>query len=123
MKTHPLFARTLIAAAGLLIGSASLAVAADNHAKDSSAAADSTSPEWLAQAKASYPLSTCVVSDEQLGGEKEKPFDYVHKEAGKPDRLIRFCCEDCLADFKKEPAKYLKQLDTAAAQKKSETKK
>ncbi|MBI4626004.1 MAG: hypothetical protein HY736_22635 [Verrucomicrobia bacterium] len=63
---------------------------------------------------ANYPLTTCVVSDEKLGDMGEA-FKYVHKEAGKPDRVILLCCDGCVDDFKKEPAKYLKILDDAAA--------
>ncbi len=63
---------------------------------------------------AAYPLKTCIVSDEELGG-MGKPIEYVHREAGKPDRTVLLCCKDCIADFKKEPAKYLAKLDAAAA--------
>jgi hypothetical protein len=88
-------------AAALLFSSASFA--ADKPATDS--------------AKSTYPLTTCVVSDDKLeGGDMGGPVDYIHKEAGKPDRLVRFCCKDCIKDFKKDPAKYLKKLDEAAAQ-------
>ncbi len=58
----------------------------------------------------SYPLKTCVVSDEKLEGDIVK---YVHKEAGKPDREVRFCCDGCIDDFKKSPAKFLAKLDAA----------
>jgi len=64
-----------------------------------------------------YPLKTCVVSDEELGSMGEF-VNYIHKEAGKPDRVVRFCCDGCIDDFKKDPAKYLKKLDDAAAGKK-----
>jgi len=60
-----------------------------------------------------YPLTTCVVSDEGLYDMGE-PVEYVHREAGKPDRLILFCCNHCVKDFKKDPATYLKKLDEAA---------
>jgi hypothetical protein len=60
-----------------------------------------------------YPLMTCVVSGESLT-EMGKPFEYVHKEAGKPDRQIMLCCERCLPDVKADPAKYLKKIDEAA---------
>ena len=30
-------------------------------------------------------------------------------------REVRFCCNDCVKEFKKEPAKYLALLDAAAA--------
>lgn len=65
-------------------------------------------------ASAAYPLKTCIVSDDELGG-MGKPVEYVHHEAGKPDRVVLFCCKDCIADFKKEPAKYLAKLDAAEA--------
>ena len=67
-----------------------------------------------ATAKAdTYPLTTCVVSDEKLGGHGDY-ITYTHKEAGKPDRAIRLCCDGCIDDFKKEPAKFLAKLDAAA---------
>ena len=28
-------------------------------------------------------------------------------------REIKFCCKDCVADFKKEPLKYLAKIDAA----------
>ena len=70
---------------------------------------------WLAKAKAAYPLDTCVVSDEKLeGGDMGAPVDFVYKQEGKPDRLVRFCCKNCIKKFKSDPAKYLKILDDAA---------
>jgi hypothetical protein len=75
---------------------------------------------WLAKAKAAYPLDTCVVSDEKLeGGDMGAPVDFVYKQEGKPDRLVRFCCKNCIKKFKNDPAKYLKILDDAAAAKAS----
>ena len=61
-----------------------------------------------------YPLTTCVVSGEALG-EMGPPVDYIHKEEGKPDRLVKFCCKMCVPSFKKNPAKYLATLDAATA--------
>ena len=52
-----------------------------------------------------YPLTTCIVSGEKLDS-MGKPFVYDHE-----GREVRFCCKNCVKDFKKEPAKYLKQLD------------
>lgn len=72
-----------------------------------------------AAAKTAYPLATCVVSGDKLeeGGPMGGPVDYLYKVNGKPDRLIRFCCKDCVKDFEKEPAKFLAKLDEAAAAK------
>jgi hypothetical protein len=64
---------------------------------------------WLADARAAYPLKTCLVSGEELGG-MGKPADFIYRQAGQPDRLVRFCCKMCVPKFKNEPAKYLAQL-------------
>ena len=65
-----------------------------------------------------YPLTTCVVSGDKLeDGDMGPPIDYIHKEEGKPDRVVRLCCKACIKTFKKDPAKYLKQIDDAAAAK------
>lgn len=66
-----------------------------------------------------YPLTTCIVSGEALG-DMGQPIDYIHKEAGKPDRLVKFCCKMCISSFKKNPAKYLAKLDAASAAKPAE---
>jgi YHS domain-containing protein len=59
--------------------------------------------------KDAYPLTTCVVSGETLG-EMGEPviFNYEGRE-------VRFCCKMCRKDFLKDPAKYLKMIDDAAA--------
>jgi len=53
-----------------------------------------------------YPLTNCVVmTDEKLAGEA---VNFVYN-----GRLVRFCCNDCISKFEKEPAKYLASLDSA----------
>jgi hypothetical protein len=75
-------------------------------------------PPATNQSEAAYPLTTCVVSGDKLeDGDMGPPVDYIHKEAGQPDRLVRLCCKGCLKSFKKAPAKYLKMIDAAAAAK------
>src|SRR2546421_13124332 len=56
-----------------------------------------------------YPLTTCVVSGEKLG-EMGKPYKFTHE-----GREVQLCCKSCLKDFKKDPAKYVKKIDEAAA--------
>ena len=68
---------------------------------------------WLAKARKEYPLKTCVISKEDLGTMGEAT-DLIYRADGSPDRLVRFCCESCIKDFKKDPAKYLKDIDAAA---------
>lgn len=63
---------------------------------------------------ADYPLTTCVVSGEDLGSMGE-PIIHWHKVEGQPDREIRFCCEMCQGRFDSNPAKFLAILDAAMA--------
>ncbi len=56
-----------------------------------------------------YPLKTCVVSGEKLGGMGDA-FVYEYK-----GREIRFCCKGCLKDFNKDPKKYIKMIEDAEA--------
>ena len=69
---------------------------------------------WAADAKKhapktdTYPLDTCVVSGEKLGGMGEA-VKYDHN-----GREVRFCCKGCIDKFKADPDKYLKKLDEAA---------
>jgi hypothetical protein len=113
----------LVLALAVSILASSVALAADDH-KDPKAPAGQLVPimdkdaAWAAKAKAEYPVTSCVVSDDKLeGGDMGKPVDLIYRQEGKPDRLIRFCCKDCLKDFNENPAKYLKILDEAAAAK------
>jgi hypothetical protein len=64
-----------------------------------------------APAADAYPVDTCVVTGEKLGGMGDVvKFDYKGRE-------IRFCCQGCIAKFLAEPDKYLKILDDATAAK------
>jgi YHS domain-containing protein len=66
----------------------------------------------IAKQAPAYPMTTCMVSGDKLGGDMGKPVDLV---VG--NRLVRFCCPDCLKDFNKNPAKFLKMIDDAAQKK------
>lgn len=55
-----------------------------------------------------YPLKTCPVSNEELGGEMGGARNMVI--AG---RLIRLCCNDCKKDVERDPAKYIGMVDGA----------
>ena len=66
-----------------------------------------------AKAKAKpYPLKTCIVSDEKLG-EMGDPYSFVYQ-----GQEIKLCCKSCQKDFNKDPKKYLKKLEEAAAKQK-----
>ena len=63
-----------------------------------------------------YPLDKCIVTDEKLG-EHGKPYVFTHE-----GQEIKMCCKDCLKDFKKEPAKYLKKIEEAQKKEKDDKK-
>lgn len=54
-----------------------------------------------------YPLKTCPVSGEELGGMGE-PLDLVHGT-----RLVRLCCKGCIKGFQKDPAVAMAKVDAA----------
>ncbi len=63
----------------------------------------------VAEQGAKYPLSTCAVSGEELGGEMGAPVDYV---VG--NRLVRLCCSSCAKKVAKSPLETFAKLDEAA---------
>lgn len=56
-----------------------------------------------------YPLDTCIVSGEKLGEMGDPVVKVVD------GREIKFCCDQCVPKFEKDPATYLKKLDAAPA--------
>lgn len=68
---------------------------------------------WLTAARAAYPLKTCLISDEELGG-MGAPVEFIYRQPGQADQLVRFCCKMCVPKFKKAPAKYLALLKPEA---------
>ncbi|MEO6054263.1 MAG: hypothetical protein ABIP97_09645 [Chthoniobacterales bacterium] len=59
---------------------------------------------------AKYPVTTCIVSGDNLNEGKPYVFQYEGK-------TVELCCKRCYKAFQKDPAKYIKKLD--AAEKKS----
>lgn len=114
----------LLISIALFSGASLQAQSHHGHGKDSSASAATadggqlirvTDAEaaWAKEARKTYPLTTCVTSDEALGSMGEAP-QYIYRVKGNPDRLVLFCCEGCEDDFKKEPAKFIAKIDAAA---------
>ena len=58
-----------------------------------------------------YPLTTCVVTGEELGSHGD-PHVIDHEGT-----TVKFCCEPCVDDFNKDPAKYLAKLEKPPATK------
>ena len=111
MKTHPL-ALALLAAAALTActkDEPTTAAPASQTPKPGgkTAAADAPKPGPTAQP---YPLKVCVVSGEALDS-MGKPYVFTHE-----GQEVKLCCDGCLKDFKKEPAKFLKKIADARVQ-------
>ena len=72
--------------------------------------ADDTNSSGSADAKAKPDmLKTCPVSGDNLG-EMGKPYVFVYQ-----GQEVKLCCPNCKKDFDKDPAKYLKKIQAAAA--------
>jgi hypothetical protein len=55
-----------------------------------------------------YPLKTCLVTGEKLGGMGEAyTFTYKGQE-------IKLCCKGCVKEFNKNPAKFIKKMQEEA---------
>ena len=54
-------------------------------------------------------LTTCPVSGDKLG-EMGKPYVFVYQ-----GQEVKLCCPNCRKDFDKNPVKYLKKIQAAAA--------
>jgi hypothetical protein len=54
-----------------------------------------------------YILKTCPVADGKLG-EMGKPVVLIQD-----GREIQLCCKDCVKDFQKDTAKYIKKIESA----------
>jgi hypothetical protein len=68
--------------------------------------------EKKAEKPKAYPLKTCVVSGEKLGGDMGDPYVFTQDT-----QEVKLCCKDCLKDFKKDTAKYMKKIETASKEK------
>lgn len=72
-------------------------------------ASDDDAARVIAEQLPVYPMSTCLVSGEALGGEDMgAPIDMVHE-----GRLVRLCCKGCVKTFNKDPLAILMKLDAA----------
>jgi hypothetical protein len=94
----------------LLLASLPLGHSEENKSPAQKSAQIVKTPEEKAKAAdlvKSYPLTTCVVSHDSLGGMGETV------DAMYDGRLIRFCCKGCVKSFNKNPEKYLKEIDSA----------
>jgi hypothetical protein len=69
-----------------------------------------------------YPLDTCVVSGDKLGGDMGDPMVFIYSN-NVVNQEIKFCCPACKPKFLKDTDKYMKIIqDAETAQKEQNTK-
>ena len=61
----------------------------------------------IEQEKPNYPLQSCVVTGLRLGSMGDA-YPYVYR-----NHLVLFCCEGCVATFRKDPASHLAKIEQA----------
>jgi hypothetical protein len=55
-----------------------------------------------------YPLQTCIVSDEEFGGDMGDPIVKVYD-----GREVKFCCKSCVGKYEKNKEAFNVKLDAA----------
>ena len=100
MKTTP----SILAIAAIALLTASCGEKTETTVE---APAPEAADETAAATADTYPLTTCVVSGEELGGMGE-PHVIVHEGT-----TVKFCCKSCLKDFNEDPAKYIAMIKDA----------
>jgi len=91
----------------LKIFTAATLVVASLTAPFTTLAADAKDTKKTDKPKA-YPLKTCIVSEEALGGDMGDPVVFTYQ-----GREVKLCCKSCRKDFDKEPAKFIKKIEEA----------
>jgi len=108
MKTIPLILSFLLLTGAALV----FAPSTDSQQKSQGLQAGQTQAalakeKLIADQLPSYPLTTCVVSGEELGSMGDV-IDMVAEE-----RLIRICCKGCAKSIRKDPEKIIAKIDEA----------
>jgi hypothetical protein len=63
-----------------------------------------------------YPLDTCIISGDKLGGDMGDPIVFIYQDKAKGiSQEVKFCCPMCKPKFLKDPDKYMKVITDAEA--------
>ena len=108
MKLFNRISRPMIG--GLVLAAAVAAIATISRADGTNSVAVHGKP-------VPYPLDTCVVSGDKLGGDMGKPVEFIYQTNG-INQEIKFCCPMCKPTFLADPDKYMKIIQKAEAKSK-----
>jgi len=95
-----------------LIGAAFLALFTLSSCGDSAKPKAEALKPALSKPGDAYPLATCVVSNDTLGGEMGEPFSLQYE-----GREVKLCCKSCKGEFDKNPKKYIALIEQAEKEK------
>jgi hypothetical protein len=63
-----------------------------------------------------YPLDTCIISGDKLGGDMGPPIVFIYQDKTKGiNQEIKFCCPMCKPKFLADTGKYMKIIQAAEA--------
>ena len=65
-----------------------------------------------------YPLDTCIISGDKLGGDMGPAIVFIYQTNG-INQEIKFCCPMCKPKFLAEPDKYMKVIQQAETKSKN----
>ncbi|MDB5300912.1 MAG: hypothetical protein JWO87_2575 [Phycisphaerales bacterium] len=91
--------RMMFSAVACLVFAGAVLSAADKAEKK-----DAKKPETPAATQPAKPINKFCAID------RENPVDPTVATVTYKDKVIGFCCEDCIPTFKKNPEKYMKDL-------------
>jgi hypothetical protein len=98
-------------AGGLVLAAVFAAVPVIIHAGGTNSVAAATKP-------VPYPLDTCIISGDKLGGDMGPPIVFVYSNK-LVNQEIKFCCPMCKPQFLKDQDKYMKIIHEAEAKAKA----
>jgi hypothetical protein len=107
MKSFNRICRPVVGA--VVLAAAFAAVSSISRAGDTNSAASKPVP---------YPLDTCIISGDKLGGDMGGPVVFVYTNNG-ANQEIKFCCPMCKPKFLADPDKYMKTIHAAEAKAKA----
>lgn len=110
IKIMRLFNRiSRLVAGGLVLAAAVMAITSISRADGTNSVAAASKP-------VPYPLKTCVVSGDKLGGDMGDPVVFIYQDKAKGiNQEIKFCCPMCKPKFLADPDKYMKIIRAAEA--------
>lgn len=102
----------------VLLIAAAVFISVGVRADDANPAGSTSTNSVAASQPVPYPLDTCIISGDKLGGDMGPPIVFIYQTNG-INQEIKFCCPMCKPQFLKNPDKYMKIIQAAEAKAKT----